>query len=576
VASYDTIGTAELAAMRVAASAAELERLVVVVPVADASELMVDELARSLSNQVYDRWEAVFVGDAGDTTRFAKVIAKAVSRDPRFRLPGGVPMSLSHAWNAALESAEGDLVVLADPRVSLRPHALFVLARTIARHPEAVLVYADDDAMDELGSRFDHYFKPDWNEALLHSQNYFGGVVCFRRSRALEVGGCEAELDGDCTWGLFMRMGAGAPPEAVSHVPVILSHRRSKRLADSVLSDARRVEIARAHERRLARIGLNVRVRPVGRSSYRIRHEMPDTRPLLSVIVPSRCDVAVLRPCIDGLLHRTAYRPLEIVVVANGLPPNAPERVEYLDALASKPEVRVLFYDGGPYNFSTTNNWASEQARGELFCFLNDDTEVIGPDWLSELVARILQQRVAAVGGLLVYPNGRIQHAGVVLSPGHVGERLYTRRRRDTGGYHDRALVDQDLSCVTAACMLVRRDVFVELGGFDEALAIAFNDVDFCLRLRRAGWRIVWTPSAELYHNESASIGRHDARKRAKEWTLALDLMRSRWNDELREDPHYNPNLSLDSLHLWEPAFPPRAASAWTSLTGSLAAGALP
>ncbi len=208
------------------------------------------------------------------------------------------------------------------------------------------------------------------------------------------------------------------------------------------------------------------------------------------------------------------------------------------------------------------NNWAADRSRGALLCFLNDDTVVIERSWLSEMVAHVLQDGVAAVGAMLLYPNERIQHAGVVLGAGDVAAHNYSRRPRVIRGYHDRALVDQDVSCVTAACMLMRRNVFLEVGGFDEALAIAFNDVDLCLRLRRVGWRIVWTPSAELYHRESASIGRHDS-ERENERAFESDLMYRRWGGELLSDPHYSPNLSLDPLMLWEPAFPPRVSLPW-------------
>jgi GT2 family glycosyltransferase len=290
---------------------------------------------------------------------------------------------------------------------------------------------------------------------------------------------------------------------------------------------------------------------------------LPEKPPIVSVIVPSRCDPKVLRPCLDGLLHRTAYPELEILVVANGMRGDVSARREYLDVLAAQPHVRVLFHDAPRYNFSRLNNWAVEHARGELLCFLNDDTEVIGGDWLSAMVAHVVQDDVAAVGAMLFYPNDRIQHAGVVLGVEGVAGHAYGRSPRGIRGYHDRAVVDQDVSCVTAACMLVRRDVFLNVGGFDEELAIAYNDVDLCLRLREAGWRIVWTPSAELYHRESASIGRHDADAREAEWILERKRIRTRWGDRLLSDPHHNPNLSLDALQLWEPAFPPRVVYPW-------------
>ncbi len=283
----------------------------------------------------------------------------------------------------------------------------------------------------------------------------------------------------------------------------------------------------------------------------------------MTIIVPTTCRLEFLRPCLNGILNRTSYPKLEVLVVVNGMGVNTPEQWEYLEEIAALPHVCTLFNDDRPYNFSKTNNWAAEQALGELFCFLNDDTEVIATDWLSTMTGHVLRDRVGAVGAMLLYPKGRIQHAGVVLGAGGVAAHTYRSMPGRILGYHDRAVIDQDVSCVTAACMLVRREAFSNVGGFDEALALAFNDVDLCLRLHEAGWRIVWTPGAQLYHKESASIGRHDTADGEGQWTFEWSLIRSRWGGQLMSDPQYSPNLSLDARQLWEPAFPPRVSYPW-------------
>ena len=563
IAAYDTVSDVDFSAMRDEQSRfTQAPAFSLVVPLANASNSLLSVLAQSLLAQVYERWEVDFLLPTPVDDDAISFAAEAPSRDTRFRPVVGPAQPIAAAWNAALRSATNEFIVLVDPQVLPRPHALFLLARTIECHPEATIVYADDDLLDEGGCRRDHYFKPDWNEALLRGQNYLGGLVAFRRSLALEVGGCEEELDGDYAWGLYLRMSASAPPETIHHVPFVLSHRVGER-PRTPDDGERRERVARALEHRLARIGESVQVEPVGEKSYQTRYSPPEKQPTVSVVVPSTCDLKFLRPCLDGVLNRTSYSELEVLLVANAIREGGAEQSEYLGAVAGRSRVRLLSYDDRPFNFSKVNNWAAEQARGELLCFLNDDTEVIRSDWLSAMVAHVVRDRVAAVGAMLVYPNERIQHAGVLLGAGGVAAHMYSRRPRDIRGYHDRALVDQDVSCVTAACMLVRRDVFVDVGGFDEALAIAFNDVDFCLRLRQAGWRIVWTPSAELYHKESASIGRHNADERAGEWIVESNLMQSRWGQELLSDPHYSPNLSLDPLQLWEPAFPPRATYPW-------------
>jgi GT2 family glycosyltransferase len=568
IAAYDTVTDADFALMRHEQSRfSEARRFSLIVPLANTSEESLAVLAQSLLAQVYERWEVDFVPMMPVDERAVTFVAEAGRSDSRFRPITKREQLTADAWNDALKSGVSEFVILVDPGISLRPHALFLLARTIERYPDATLVYADDDVIDETGFRSDHYFKPDWNEALLRCQNYLGGFVAFRRSLALEVGGCAEELDGDCAWGLFLRMTAGGPPATIHHLPFVLSHRRTGHPAGEPGADgARRERVARALERRIARVGYQAQVEPVGDSSYRTQYALPDREPSVSIVIPSTCKLEFLRPCLDGVLKRTSYSELEVLLVVNGIRESGPEQREYLNVISAEPQVRVLPYENRSFNFSMVNNWAVGQARGELVCFLNDDTEVIRSDWLSAMVAHV-RDRVAAVGAMLFYPNERIQHAGVLLGPGGVAAHMYSRRRRGVRGYHDCALVDQDVSCVTAACMLVRRDIFLDLEGFDEAFAIAFNDVDLCLRLREAGWRIVWTPSAELYHKESASIGRHNAGDREDEWILESDLMRSRWGEDLLSDPHYNPNLSLDPLQLWEPAFPPRVSPPWRTDT---------
>jgi GT2 family glycosyltransferase len=531
IAIYDTLDDSDILLMREELSTLRNPPVFsLIVPLARGSETMPDALDRSLRAQVYQRWES-------ETVR-----ASAVGE-----------------WNAALRSATGDYALVVDSNVMLRPHALSLFALTIASDSDALLLYGDEDEIEATGRRSRHYFKPDWNAVLLRCQNYLGGVVCFRRADALAAGGFEERAD-DCVWDLARRLTATAAPQRVHHIPFIVSHRvRHHRVQDG----GRWKGGMRAVEGRLRRKGEHIEAKRVGGTSYRMRHSLPDNPPVVSVIVPTTCRLDVLQPCVDGLLNRTSYSQFEILLVINGTGRLAPEQRRYIEATAKQPQVRVVFHDERPYNFAKTNNWASGQAQGELLCFLNDDTEVIGSDWLSALVSEVVQEGVGAAGALLVYPNNRIQHAGVILGVGGVAAHAYRGRPRHTRGYHDRALVAQDVSCVTAACMVVRREALSDVGGFDPTLAIAFNDVDLCLRLREADWRVVWTPAAELYHKESASIGRHNVGRMEEQWARDYALIRSRWTTQLLADPHYSPSLSLDRLQFWEPAFPPRVTYPW-------------
>jgi O-antigen biosynthesis protein len=516
IAEHDTLSDADLTKIKtVLLTLGSQPFFSLVVPVASQNAEMPDVLDESLSAQVYTHWEAV-----------------------------AVPESDVREWNGALRSASGDYVVTVDPRFVLRPHALFLFACAIARCRDLLLVYGDEDEIDAARRRSRHYFKPDWNPALLRNQHYFGGVVCYRRSAAIEAGGFEEERGRDPVWSLSSRVTAKASRKQVEHLPFILSHRI-----------------------RGAGDGTPDGERPAQTPTPPPSLQPSEHAPLVSVIVPTTCGLDFLHPCLAGLLQRTSYPELEILVVVNGSSPLTTEQREYVEAIGRHPPVRVLFHDERPYNFAKTNNWAVEQASGELLCFLNDDTEVINPEWLSALVAEAQEDAVGAAGALLLYPNGRIQHAGVILGVGGVAAHAYRGRRPDTRGYHDRARLPQDVSGVTAACMLVRREAFTGVGAFDPSFATAFNDVDLCLRLREAGWRIVWTPAAQLYHKESASIGRHNLGARQQQWDVDYKRIRSRWRDQLLADPHYSPNLSLDGLEVWEPAFPPRAGLPWRATT---------
>jgi O-antigen biosynthesis protein len=487
---YDTVGEADLAAMKrefvASASAATLS---VIVPIAGASQEMVGSVTRSLLAQVYERWEVDFVeaSVAGGGARAAALLTS--SQDPRFRSIADSRREPSDDWNDVLRSRPSGFAVIVNPRYVLREHALFLLARAIAHHPDVVVIYADEDMVDARGTRSGHYFKPDWNQALLRSQNYLGGLICIRRSVAVAAGGCDDELDGDFPWGLLLRVTAATPPENIRHLPFVLSHRTMIEPAEAPDNDAGRERVVCAHERRLAKLGERANVEQVGEASYQIKYPLPDDPPIVTVVMPTTANLRILRPCLDGLVNRTSYPSLNVLVVVNGARDARSE--QYLDAIGNHPNIRVLVHDDHPFNFSEINNWAARRARGELLCLLNDDTRVMRSDWLSVMVARVVQSGVAAVGPCLLYRNGRIQHAGVVLGAGGVGTHSYNGKRRGIHGYHDRAVVDQDVSCVTAACMLIRQKVFEDVGGFDTRLQNAYNDVDLCLRVREAGWRIV-------------------------------------------------------------------------------------
>jgi GT2 family glycosyltransferase len=311
----------------------------------------------------------------------------------------------------------------------------------------------------------------------------------------------------------------------------------------------------------LRRRGIAGEVISAGDEDFRrVRYELPNDKPKVSIIIPTRDMVEFLRPCVQSLLEKTNYSPYEIILVDNGTEEAA--ALEYIAQLARTPQIRIL-RDTEEFNFGRLNNLGVSQTSAEFVALLNNDLTVINPDWLDEMVSQGIQAQVGAVGARLLYPSNLIQHAGVILGGGGVAKHAHKGLPRENNGYFSRGVLVQELSAVTAACMLVRRNAYLEIGGFDEQnLKVAFNDVDFCLRLRQRGYRIIYTPYAEFYHNESASRGLEDTVKKHERFIAEIQYMKETWNEALLADPFYNPNLSLGE-ELFTLAFPPRLRKPW-------------
>lgn len=278
--------------------------------------------------------------------------------------------------------------------------------------------------------------------------------------------------------------------------------------------------------------------------SVRVRWPIPEPAPLVSLLVPTRDGVAILRPCVDAILERTDYGHFELLILDNGS--TCPETLGYMDEVEQRDtRVRVLRWNH-PFNYSAINNFGARHARGEIIGLVNNDIEPIDAHWLTEMVAQACRPEIGCVGAKLYYPNDTVQHGGVILGLGSIAGHGHRFFQRDEAGFQGRLKVTQNLSAVTAACLLLRRSVFEEVGGLNESdLAVAYNDVDLCLKVREAGYRNLWTPHAELYHHESVSRGADDTPKKRARWLAECDYMRRTWGPHLDHDPAYNPNLTL-------------------------------
>lgn len=532
----------------------------ILLPVYETPELWLKRCIDSVRSQAYPRWELCVVDDASPSPHVFKILNDYARRDPRIKVMRRVENGhIARASSSALQMATGSYVALLDHDDELRPHALLEMADAIVKHPGLGLLYSDEDKIDAEGCRFDPNFKPDWNPDLLLSQNYLCHLAVIDTALARRVGGFRVGFEGSQDHDLFLRCTGQLQPGQIHHVPKVLYHWRA--IAGSTAlergsKDYAAAAGARAVEDHLSRVAPGATVEELAHGHYRVHWPLPATPPKVSIIVPTRDRADLLRTCVESVRNTTGYPNYEIVVVDNQS--SEPEALAYLQSLGEMDGVRVLSFDA-PFNYSAINNWAVDQCSGEVVCLLNNDIEVISAEWLQELVSQALRPGIGAVGALLYYPDRTIQHAGVVLGLGGVANHIYTGQVSGHPGHGARAMVSQNMSAVTGACLVVKREVYQQLGGLDERLQVAFNDIDFCLRLREAGYRNVWTPFAELVHHESASRGRDESDEKRERFLGEVRYMESRWGDWLHCDPAYNPNLSLDDISAGL-AFPPRAA----------------
>ena len=542
----DAAGIEEI--RRWAEHAQGLPALTVVMPVHDPRPQHLEEAIASVRTQAYSAWTLCITDDGSSSEVVRRILRRADASDPRIRLVvHDEARGVAEATNAALALAEGEAVVFLDHDDVLAPHALAAIGAAFAAHPEAVAVYSDEDSIDGHGRRSEPRFKPDLDRERLLAQNYVNHAFAVRTALLRRLGGLRAGLQGAQDHDLVLRvLDSAAGP--ILHIPQVLYHWRifpgggslSQRARPEI--DAARIRLVADH---LARTGVTAELDADARGRVTVRRTLPKPAPEITAIIPTRDHPGLLEACVTGLLEQTDYPSLKVCVVDNGS--RGERALGLLERLERTARVSVMRIDA-PFNFSSLNNAAAQAASARLLAFVNDDILVVEPDWLKAMAALAVQPDVGAVGAKLFYPDGRIQHAGIVLGvgPHRVAGHEFRGAPGESPGPQGRLMVTREVSAVTAACMVVDRSRFLAVGGFDEAgLPVAFNDVDLCLKLGARGWRTIWTPQARLMHLESASRGSDKPTEAAERLGREARLMHERWGGALGADPYYNPNLTL-------------------------------
>ena len=520
----------------------------ILLPTYNADISLLRACIESVLVQHYPYWQLCIADDASTDPAVHECLLEYQARDSRiqvtFRETNG---HIALASNSAMEFAQGEFVTCLDQDDTLAPHALERVRRAIIENPQALLIYGDEDKMDACGQRFEPHFKPAWNPDLLLSQNYVCHLAVLRTDLFKQVGTFRPGTEGSQDHDLLLRCLPHLNERNVVHIPEILYHWRAVE-GSTALAGSNKTYAAQSGLRAVAdyleREALPAQAAPgVAPNTYKVRWSIPEPVPLVSLLVPTRDGYEILKPCIDAILTRTEYPNFELVILDNQS--KCPATLAYLAEVSADPRVTVHRWEH-PFNYSAINNFGAGIAKGEILGLINNDIEPINSDWLCEMVGQVCRPEIGCVGAKLYYPNDTIQHGGVILGIGGVAGHAHKYFLRHEYGYFSRLHLTQNLSAVTGACLLLRKSVFEQVGGLNEEhLAVAYNDVDLCLKVREAGYRNLWTPYAELYHHESVSRGADDTAAKRRRAQRETDYMRKRWGTQLDSDPAYNPNLTL-------------------------------
>ncbi len=518
----------------------------IAVPAYETPEMFLREMIESVQNQTYDNWELCIVNASPGNDVMQRVLAEYIKKDARIRVKElAENKGIAGNTNEALAMASGDFVGLLDHDDLLAPDALFEAAKALEREPSIDVLYTDEDKVDTDGKKhFKPNLKPDFNLDLLRSNNYICHFFMVRRTLAEQAGGFSGEYDGAQDYDFILRCTDMA--ENIHHIPEILYHWRTHEAstADNPISKLYAYEAGkRAIEAHLTRRGQAGEVslkKDLG--FYRVKYPVQGN-PLVSVIIPNKDEAESLKLCIESLQRTVSWENYEIIIVENNS--TGRDIFAYYRELAKDARIRIVRWKSA-FNYSAINNYGVKYAKGEYLLFLNNDIEALEEGWLTEMLGVCQRPEVGAVGAKLLYPDGTIQHAGTVIGIGGIAGHMFVNMPGGHSGYLHKASLMLDYSAVTAACMMMKSSLFEQLGGFEERLSVAFNDVDLCLRANETGHLVVYDSYACLRHYESKSRGAEDSPEKVRRFQEEIEFMRTRWEKLLKAgDPYYNKNLSL-------------------------------
>ena len=521
----------------------------ILMPVYNVDVQWIREAVRSINNQIYTNWELCIADDASTNLklrRFLKRISKHKKIKVVFREKNG---HISEATNSALELAEGEFVALMDNDDYIYPHALAEVVKVLNDKPETDFIYSDEDKLEMTGERVNPFFKPDWSPDLFMSTNYLCHFTIARKEMIDEVGGFRKGYEGAQDYDLFLRI--TEKTQNIEHIPDILYSWRkipgstASEYADKNYAETNTIKALKdSLKRRKVKGEVSVGLFP---GSFRVKYDIVNN-PLVSIIIPTKDKRGYIERCISSILSKTTYNNYEIIIVDTGS--TEKDTLDYYETIKKNPEIKFVYWKK-PFNYSTVNNFGVKHAKGEYILLLNNDTEVITDNWIEGMLEHAQRKEVGAVGVKLLYPDNRIQHVGVILGvggptkEGSIADHAMRMFSNNIAGIPYTKDIIRNYSAVTAACLMVKKEKFEKVGGFEERLRIAFNDVDLCLKLGKAGFFNVYTPYVELYHHESVSVGTpNDGNRDMKEFGKEVEFMKKKWGKVIETDPFYNKNLT--------------------------------